>query len=32
MAENGGITKRAAFQAVGLFIDTLMDYLGEDEK
>ena len=32
MAENGGITKKAAFQAVGLFIDTLMDYLGENEK
>ncbi len=32
MAENGGITKKSAFKAVGLFIDTLMDYLSEDEK
>ncbi len=32
MAENGGITKKAAFQAVGLFIQTLMEYLSEDEK
>lgn len=32
MAENGGITKKAAFEAVGLFIDTLLDYLSEDEK
>ena len=32
MAENGGITKKAAFEAVGLFIDTLIDYLSEDEK
>lgn len=32
MAENGGITKKSAYEAVGLFIDTLMDYLGEDEK
>ncbi len=31
MAENGGITKKAAFEAVGLFIDTLIDYLSEDE-
>ena len=31
MAENGGITKKAAFEAVGLFIDTLMDYLSEDK-
>lgn len=32
MAENGNITKKSAFKAVGLFIDTLMDYLGENEK
>lgn len=32
MAENGRITKKAAYQAVELFIDTLMDYLGEEEK
>ena len=32
MAENGRITKKAAFEAVGLFIETLMDYLSEDEK
>ena len=32
MAENGGITKKAAYQAVGLFIETLADYLSEDEK
>ena len=32
MAENGGITKKAAYQAVDAFIDTLIDYLGEDEK
>ena len=32
MAENGGITKKAAFEAVGLFIETLLDYLSEDEK
>lgn len=32
MAENGGITKKAAYQAVGAFIDTLIDYLSEDEK
>lgn len=32
MAENGGITKKAAFNAVGLFIETLKDYLSEDEK
>jgi len=32
MAANGGITKKAAFNAVELFIDTLMDYLSEDEK
>ena len=32
MAENGGITKKAAFEAVGVFIETLLDYLSEDEK
>ena len=32
MAENGGITKKAAYQAVDAFIDTLIDYLSEDEK
>ena len=32
MAENGGITKKAAYKAVDAFIDTLMDYLSEGEK
>lgn len=32
MAENGGTTKKAAYQAVDAFIETLMDYLGEGEK
>ena len=32
MAENGGITKKAAFEAAGLFMDTLIDFLSEDEK
>lgn len=32
MAKNGGITKKAAFKAVGLFIDTLLEYLNEDER
>ena len=32
MAENGGITKKSAFNAVGLFIETLKDYLSEDER
>ncbi len=32
MAENGGMTKKAAFNAAGAFIETLKDYLGEDEK
>ena len=32
MAENGGMTKKAAYKAVDVFIDTLMDYLGEGEK
>ena len=32
MAENGGMTKKAAYKAVDAFIDTLMDYLSEGEK
>ena len=32
MAENGGITKKAAKQGVELFIETLMDCMSEDEK
>ncbi len=32
MAENGGITKKAAFEVVDLFMETLIDYLSEDEK
>ena len=32
MAENGGMTKKAAFNAAGAFIETLKDYLSEDEK
>ena len=32
MAEKGGTTKKAAYKAVDTFIDTLMDYLSEDEK
>ena len=32
MAENGRITKKSAFNAVGLFIETLKDYLREDER
>ena len=32
MAENGGTTKKAAYKAVDAFIETLMDYLNEDEK
>ncbi len=32
MAENRGMTKKAAYKAVDAFIDTLMDYLSEDEK
>lgn len=31
MAENGGTTKKAAYQAVDAFIETIMDYLGEGE-
>lgn len=32
MAENGGITKKAARQGLDLFIETLMDCMAEDEK
>lgn len=32
MAENGGITKKAARQGFDLFIETLMDCMCEDEK
>ena len=32
MAETGGITKKAARQGFELFIETLMDYMSEDEK
>ena len=32
MAENGGITKKVAYQAVDAFIDTLINYLSENEK
>ena len=32
MAEKGSITKKAARQGVELFIETLMDYMAEDEK
>ena len=32
MAENGGTTKKAAYKAVDAFIETLMDYMGENEK
>ena len=32
MAENGGITKKAAYKAVDAFIETLMDYMSENEK
>ena len=32
MAENGDMTKKAAYKAVDAFIETLMDYLGEGEK
>lgn len=32
MAENGGITKKAAKQGLELFIGTLMDYMRENEK
>lgn len=30
MAENGGITKKAARQGVDLFFETLADYMSED--
>lgn len=32
MAENGGITKKSALRATDLFIETIMDYLGEGER
>ena len=32
VAENGDMTKKAAYKAVDAFIDTLMDYLSEGEK
>ena len=32
MAEKGSITKKAARQGVELFIETLMDYMSENEK
>ena len=32
MAENGGITKKAARQGVDLFFETLADYMNEDRK
>lgn len=32
MAENGGITKKAARQGVDLFFETLADYMSEDRK
>lgn len=31
MAENSGMTKKAAFHAVGAFWDTVIECLGEDE-
>lgn len=31
MAENGGTTKKAAYQAVEAFIETIIDYLREGE-
>ncbi|NBJ95585.1 HU family DNA-binding protein, partial [Parablautia muri] len=31
-AEIGGITKKAAREGLELFIETLMDYMAEDEK
>ena len=30
MAENGGITKKAAYKAVDAFIETLMEYMSEN--
>ena len=32
MAENGGITKKAARLGLDLFIETLMDCMAEDER
>ena len=32
MAEKSGITKKAAREGLELFIETLMDYMAEDEK
>ena len=32
MAERGGITKKAAREGIELFIETLIDYMAEDEK
>ena len=32
MAVNGGMTKKAAFNAVEAFIETIKDYLSEDER
>lgn len=32
MAENGGITKKAARLGFDLFVETLMDYMCENEK
>ncbi len=32
MAERGGITKKDAKRGLELFIETLMDYMAEDEK
>lgn len=31
MSENGGITKKAARQGLELFMETLIDYLGEGD-
>lgn len=32
MAENGCTTKKAAYKAVDAFIETLMEYMSENEK
>ena len=32
MAETGGVTKKEARRGFDLFIETLMDYMSEDEK
>lgn len=32
MAEKGGVTKKEARRGFDLFIETLMDYMSEDEK